>query len=229
MASERFHQMPLLLTRKDWEDIFPKAPDSILDAFTQKLSLLHQSGITRTRIRLSFALANVEHECNGYAIPNLTENINYTAERMAVVWPRRFNSPADVVAKYGSAPGWQKVAFDDIYGNRMGNRPHTHDGSTYIGRGGPQITGRDAYIKIGELCGKNLVDSPELAASHALQPDILAAFWKWKRLDTYADQNDFIGCVRAWNGGTVGLEDRERRMESNAPIIRRLAMVDGTS
>jgi hypothetical protein len=26
-------------------------------------------------------------------------------------------------------------AFDDIYGNRMGNRPGSHDGSTYIGRG----------------------------------------------------------------------------------------------
>jgi putative chitinase len=46
--------------------------------------------------------------------------------------------------------GWQQRAFDDIYGKRMGNRPGTRDGSRFIGRGGPQVTGRDGYAEVGK-------------------------------------------------------------------------------
>jgi predicted chitinase len=91
--------------------------------------------ITHTRTRLTYFFANLEHESGGFTIPNLTENTRYTAERMVQVWPNRFPSAAAVRAKYGTADGWQLKAFDDIYGNRMGNRPGSHDGSTYIGRG----------------------------------------------------------------------------------------------
>jgi hypothetical protein len=115
--------------------IFPRAPQAVLDAFVAKQSVLDAAGITHTRTRLTYFFANIEHESDGFTIPNLTENTRYTAERMVQVWPNRFPSAAAVRAKYGAADGWQLKAFDDIYGNRMGNRPGSHDGSTYIGRG----------------------------------------------------------------------------------------------
>lgn len=217
--------MPLRLTKLDWQAIFPKAPDTVLDAFAGGSAHLDDAGITSTRTRLAFALANVEHECNGYSIPKLTENINYTAKRMAEVWPSRFASAADVQGKYGTGLGWQKKAFDDIYGGRMGNRRGTSDGSTYIGRGGPQITGRDGYKEVGRRCGLDLVNNPELASLPEMQPAILAAFWSWKNLNPVADAGDFIGCVKKWNGGTNGLKDRRDLMAGNDPIIRRLTNV----
>jgi putative chitinase len=217
--------MPLNLTRTDWLDIFPKAPATVIDAFVADTASLDAVGITETRTRLAYALANAEHECGGYAIKNLTENINYTAKRMAEVWPNRFASADDVKARFGTAKGWQLLAFDEIYGGRMGNRPGTSDGSTYIGRGGPQVTGRDGYHQVGKRCDLDLVSSPELATVHQHQPAILAAFWSWKKLNHFADKGDFLGCVKAWNGGTNGLADRKAMMAGNDPIIARLTNV----
>lgn len=150
--------MTIQLTRSAMRQIFPRAPQAVIDADWQ--TMLDGAGITHTRTRLSYFLGNIEHECGGFTIPKLTENINYTAARMAAVWPNRFASAAAVVAKYGSAPGWQRRAFDDIYGNRMGNRPGTRDGSTFIGRGGPQVTGRDGYASVGKRAGRDLVANP---------------------------------------------------------------------
>lgn len=201
--------MPLVISEAEWRAIFPQAPPAIIDAFTDGAPALDAAGITASRTRLAYALANVEHECGGYALAGLTENINYTPRRMAEVWPNRFSSADDFRRKYGSGPDWRKRAFDDIYGGRNGNRPATSDGSTYIGRGGPQITGRDGYKQVGSRCGLDLVGNPELATRPEAQPAILAAFWSWKGLNASADARDFVRCVKKWNGGTNGLADRK--------------------
>jgi len=127
--------------------------------------------------------------------------------------------------KYGTAAGWQKKAIDDIYGGRNGNRPNTNDGSTYIGRGGPQVTGREGYREVGKRCGLDLVSDPELATLHKHQPAILAAFWSWKGLNDVADKGNFTKVVLKWNGGTNGLKDRKEKMAGNEPIINRLTNV----
>lgn len=201
--------------------VFPNAPDAIVNAFVERQGVLSAVGLNRSRQRLAYCFANLHAETGGFTIKKLTENINYTAARIAQVWPNRFKSAVAVQAKYGAAPGWQAKAFDDIYGNRMGNRPGTSDGSRYIGRGGPQITGRDGYAEIGGRIGVDLVNNPELAVSPALQPDIAAAFWDWKGMNRFADAGDFIGCVKAWNGGTNGLAERQAQLARILPILQR--------
>ena len=217
--------MPLQLSQSDWRAIFPKAPNDIIDSFTADSTWLAKAGILESRVRLAYALANVEHECGGFTVKNLTENINYTAKRLAVVFSNRFASADEVVQRYGSKPGWQLKAFDEIYGNRMGNRPGTNDGSRYIGRGGPQITGRDGYRKVGDLAGLDLVNQPELATLPTNQPAILASFWTWKGMNGFADAGNFLGAVKAWNGGTKGIADRKALMAGNDPVISKLKTV----
>jgi putative chitinase len=107
----------------------------------------------------------------------------------------------------------------------MGNRPGTNDGSMYIGRGGPQITGRGGYQQVGDRCRLDLVNHLELATAPENQPAILAAFWTWKDLNQWADDEDFKGCVKAWNGGTNGMRDRLEQMRGNDPVIGRLGRV----
>jgi len=215
--------MAIHLTAADMKALFPKAPKAILDDFVAKQdSILGPAGINHTRNRLKFFFANIEHETNGFTIRNLTENTNYTAARMAAVWPNRFSSAADVVARFGRSKGWQLRALDEIYGDRMGNRPGTRDGSIYIGRGGPQITGRDGYRQVGQRAKLPLEDKPELATRPENQTAVCAAFWTWKGMNKFADTGDFVGCVRRWNGGTNGLADRRARMAGNEAIINRL-------
>ncbi|WP_156150622.1 glycosyl hydrolase [Hyphomicrobium sp. 99] len=215
--------MTIRLDLPSMRALFPKAPEAVLKDFIDKQdSILGPAGINHTRNRLKFFFANIEHEVDGFTIKNLTENINYTAARMAAVWPNRFENADAVRAKYGTKSGWQKRAFDDIYGNRMGNRPGSDDGSRFIGRGGPQITGRDGYAKVGALAKLPLEDKPEIAAKYDNQAAVSAAFWTWKKMNAKADTGDFIGCVRLWNGGTNGLADRRARMAGNEAIINRL-------
>lgn len=219
--------MTIRLTAADMRAIFPRAPQDILDAFVEKQDqVLTPAGINHTRPRLKFFFANIEHECGGFTIPNLTENINYTAARMAQVWPNRFKSAAAVQAKYGTSPGWQKKAFDDIYGNRMGNRPGTQDGSTFIGRGGPQWTGRDGYAQCAKRTGLPALDSPASLSRHDMQPEVCAAFWSWKNLNVKADTGDFVGAVKLWNGGTNGLADRRALMAGNDATIDRMKDIE---
>ncbi len=209
-----------------WREIFPRAPQKYIDGLVKGKSALDKAGVTSNKRRFSYCMANVEHECGGFTIPNLTENINYSAARMAQVWPNRFGSAADVERKYGNGPGWQKKAFDDIYGNRMGNRPGSTDGSRYIGRGGPQITGRDGYAEIEKRTGIPLVANPELAALPENQAAIIAAFWSWKGLNAMADAGRWRDVVVRWNGGTNGLADRNAKMAGNDPIVERLRIVE---
>lgn len=219
--------MTIRLTSADMRAIFPRAPQSVLDAFVAKQdAILAPAGINHTRQRLKYFFSNIEHECGGFALPGLVESLAYTPARMAAVWPSRFKSGADVVAKYGSAPGWQKKAFDDIYGNRMGNRPGTSDGSTYIGRAGPQWTGRDGYAECQRRTGLPAVSSPAVICNHSVQPEVCVAFWSWKNLNAKADVGDFKGAVKLWNGGSNGLADRLHLMAGNDPIIERMKNVD---
>ncbi len=208
------------LSQATMRAVFPGAPDTIINAFVEKQGALSTVGLNRTRQRLAYCFANLHAETSGFTIKNLTENINYTDARMAAVWPNRFASAAAVRAKYGTAPAWQTKAFDDIYGSRMGNRPGTSDGSRFIGRGGPQITGRDGYAEIGKRIGVDLMSAPDLASNHALQPDIAAAFWDWKAMNKYADAGNFIGCVKAWNGGTNGLSERQSQLARIQKVLQ---------
>ncbi|WP_257164700.1 glycosyl hydrolase [Bradyrhizobium sp. SRS-191] len=215
------------LTRESLRAVFPRAPEAVIEAFVAKQEVLTKVGVNATRTRLSYFLANLEHECAGFALPGLEESLAYTPRRMAEVWPHRFPGGADQVrARFGTAPGWQNGAFDEIYGNRMGNRPGTHDGSTYIGRGGPQWTGRDGYRACQARTGVPAVDNPKAVSQLDLQPEICAAFWDWKGLNRFADAGDFKGAVKIWNGGTNGLADRQHLMAGNDPVIARMKSVD---
>ena len=75
---------------------------------------------------------------------------------------------------------------------------------------------------MGNLCGIDLVKDPGLAAAPQHQPAILAAFWSWKKLNTFADAKDFEGCVLAWNGGRIGMASRRARLQEIFPVIDQL-------
>lgn len=220
--------MAIQLTREGLRGIWPKAPEAVIEAFVRKQYVLDAAGITATRTRLVIALSQVEHETAGFTIPKLTENINYSAERAAQIWPSRFRdargkpSAAVVRAKYGTAPGWQKKMFDDVYGGRMGNRPGTDDGSRHIGRGGPQVTGRDGYQNVAKYSGVAIDRNVELACAPEYQPEILAGFWTWKGLNPIADAGGIRAVTRPWNGGYIGMADREAKLAGNDPIVARM-------
>jgi len=128
-----------------------------------------------------------------------------------VVWPSRFSSPADCLQKVGSFsgdPNFKLKLIDNVYGGRMGNRSGTHDGSSFIGRGLSQVTGREGYQKLGAKVGLDLLGHPDLVTdpAHALECGV-ADFVLCNCLP-FAEADDVSGVTHHLNGGFIGLAER---------------------
>lgn len=159
---------------------------------------------------IAHAMAQFSHECG--AGSEMTENINYTATRACQVWPSRFQNEADCFAKVGSFagdPDFKIKLIDNVYGERNGNRPGTHDGSDYIGRGLSQVTGRGNYDTLGTKVGLDLLNEPDLvnAPPNALECGV-ADFVVCGCLP-FAQADDVSGVTKHLNGGFIGLDERQ--------------------
>jgi putative chitinase len=159
---------------------------------------------------IAHAMAQFSHECGAGSA--MIENINYTPERACQVWPSRFSSAADCLAKvksFAGDPDFHTKLIDSAYGGRNGNRPNTHDGSFFIGRGLSQVTGRGNYEALGAKVGLDLVNSPDLVKdpAHALECGV-ADFVLCGCLP-FAEADDVLNVTKRLNGGTTGLDERK--------------------
>ena len=140
----------------------------------------------------------------------LVENLNYSEQALLEIWPDHF-TPAQA-AQYGRTathPANQEAIANLAYGGRMGNT-EPGDGWRYIGRGLIMLTGRANYHAAGLALGLPLEAEPERAAL----PDeaALTAAWYWYQhgCNALADNRMIVAITRAVNGGTNGLEERQR-------------------
>lgn len=212
--------MPLKLTEEALRSIYgSRAKPEYIQAFIAKQGTLELHGVSETRTRLAIFLAQLGHESGGLRITE--ENMNYSAERMAVVWPRRFDTrkyPNEAVDPAPFAHNPKALAIK-TYGSQMGNRPGTDDGWVYRGSGPIQITGSDGYENVGRIAKLPLKQSPDMARNPAFAPEIAAAFWTWKNLNSTCDVGDFVGNTKKINGGTIGIEDRRAWLAKVKPIV----------
>lgn len=158
---------------------------------------------------IAHAMAQFSHECG--AGNAMKENINYTAARACQVWPSRFSSEADCFAKVGSSagdPDFRTKLIDNVYGGRNGNRPGTHDGSTFIGRGLSQVTGRGNYEALGAKVGLDLVNNPDLVSDPASALECGVADFILCGCLPFAQADDVSGVTKHLNGGFTGLNER---------------------
>jgi putative chitinase len=158
---------------------------------------------------IAHAMAQFSHECG--AGTEMVENINYTAKRACQVWPSRFRSEADcfaIVGSFAGDPDFRIKLIDNVYGGRNGNRPGTHDGSAYIGRGLSQVTGRGNYEALGAKVGLDLVNNPDLVNAPANALECGVADFILSGCLPFARADDVSGVTRHLNGGFIGLEER---------------------
>lgn len=146
-------------------------------------------------------LGQILHE--SAMLERLTENLNYSAERLMAVWPSRFPTHAGAQL-YARNP--QKLA-EKVYGGRLGN-DEPGDGARYIGRGLLQVTGKDNYRAVGKVLGLDLVRFPDLLSSPTIALQASIAWWEGNVPD--AAMGDIVKVSKRVNGGTVGLADRQK-------------------
>lgn len=153
------------------------------------------------------------HESGGFK--NLSENLNYRADRLCDVWPKRFTP--SLAAQCAHNP--EKIA-NIVYANRMGNGPpESGDGWRYRGAGLWQVTGLNNQKGCALAMGMGLdgfgdwLRTPEGAAMSA------GWFFHENGLDALAATPGVEDETRRINGGVLGLPDRKKRFDA---VVREL-------
>lgn len=175
--------------------------------------------------RIAGFLGQCAHETGGFTV--LEENLNYSADTMAAVWPNRFavlgqdRKPVKIKGK--NQPNKFALALhrkpeaiaNVVYSNRMGNGSiESGDGWKYRGRGLKQLTGKDNVSRCGKALGVDLVSHPEFLLAPSYASRSAAWFWKENNLSAFADEWDLEGMTKRINGGLIGLADRLARCKS---------------
>lgn len=187
----------------------PRPAEQLLKCIAQDSARVFAKYGLNNDLLVAHAMSQFGHECgNGRA---MTESISYTPQRAAEVWPSRFSSAADCLAKVGCQagdPNFPVKLINQVYGGRNGNRAGTDDGSRFIGRGLAQVTGRANYEQLGKLTGLPLADQPDLVnqPEHALECGV--GMFILRGCLEPAKANDVARVTLKLNGGNVGLQDR---------------------
>lgn len=160
-----------------------------------------KAGLT-TPEREAALWANVVHETAG--LTRFEERLDYTVERLMVVWPTRFQK-AHHARPYAHNP---QALANHVYANRLGNGPESSgDGYRYRGRGHAMLTGRAAYRACGQALGVPLEEQPDLLLTPEVSARSATWYWAHRQLSPLADAGKIEQLRRRWNGGAVGLAD----------------------
>lgn len=156
-----------------------------------------------TPARRAAFLAQVAHESGLFT--RRSENLNYRADRLRVVFPRYFPTDA-LAAKYAGRP---ELIGARVYANRLGNLGEdSGDGYRYRGRGFIQVTGKTNYAACGKALGIDLVKQPEQLEAIPLAAKSAAWFWSANGCNELADAGRFSDITRRINGGQIGADER---------------------
>lgn len=205
--------MPVKLILKQILALAPNARSSYRDAFSNAQPTLDRIGISVNPLRLAHFMAQVLHECGNLTIQ--FENLNYSKERLPIVWPSRF-LPKGPLNPELFAHNLEKLA-NEVYGGRMGNNL-PGDGFKYRGRGLLQLTGKDSYTEATSLIKKfeplcpDFVADPDQVISSSWCIAVAAVEWESKGCNKLADQDLVRAITRKINGGEIGMADRIEQM-----------------
>ena len=175
--------------------------------------------------RIAGFLSQCAHESGGFE--RLQENLNYSAEGMASIWPKRFailgpdgkpvkkdgkNQPNKFALALHRKP---EAIANVVYSGRMGNGPiESGEGWKYRGRGLKQLTGKSNHIECSKGLGVDLVENPDLLLEPTYAARSAAWFWQKNKCNTFADVGDIEGLTKRINGGLIGLADRKARYQA---------------
>ena len=167
-----------------------------------------------TKNQQAMFIGQCSHECGNFRL--LEENLNYRAETLMKLWPKRFPS-LEFAKQYEKNP--RKIA-NSVYANRMGNRDEASgDGYRFRGRGALQCTGHSTYFHAGKALGVDFVMQPDLVATPKYAALTAGWFWETHKLNPPSDALDYTKVTKIINGGTIGLDDRIKHVQHALAVL----------
>ena len=196
-------------TKDHLEPIIPNNND-VSDWYEALCEMLPKYGIT-TKRRVAHFLSQCAHESANFK--RLEENLNYSAKALRAVFGRYFGAhPKRNADEYHRNP--PKIAnyvyMDEFRKYKMGN-VNPGDGWLFRGRGLKQLTGRDNYTKFGASVGMSAEEAANYVATKKGAIESACWFWDANNLNEIADTDDVRRMTKKINGGSIGLEDRQKR------------------
>lgn len=128
---------------------------------------------------------------------------------------------ANICHESGSFRYVREIASGEAYEGRkdLGN-VQPGDGKRFKGRGLIQITGRTNYAAISKAFGVDFVAKPDLLETPEWAAKSACWWWFNRGLNKVADTGDFLKVVKMINGGTNGLQDREKHYARINQVLR---------
>jgi putative chitinase len=179
-----------------------------IDISTWLKEICPKYGINTADIFHEF-IANVLHESDCFT--DLSENLNYSAERLMQVWQKRFPNK-NIANKYAHNP---RLLANFVYGNRLGNEK-PNDGWAFRGSGPIQITGYENVSNFTKYYNNKFGTTyTAYEMADLLRTDIAvgihSACWIFaiaKKLIDLAISDQMRDIVKRINGGFIGLDKR---------------------
>lgn len=170
-------------------------------------------------MNLTPALLRAAVGCTAELADIYAEHLAYACAMHDITGPVRM---AAFLAQVGHESGslkytseiWGPTDAQKTYEGRksLGNT-QIGDGYFFRGRGLIQCTGRANFTQMAEWLGIDLLTNPELLESPGWAALSAATWWARHGCNQLADVGDFEALTKRINGGTNGLEDRQRRWE----------------
>jgi putative chitinase len=181
--------------------LMPRAPSSWLIALATEMPRWNID----TPARESAFIGQIAHESAG--MTKLEENLNYSAEALMRVWPKRFNAERAQLCERNP----ERIA-NVAYASRLGNGDEiSGDGWRYRGRGPIQLTGKANYKEYGAAILADLLGDPDAVARvPKIGCAVACRFWMVNGCNDLADEGDIGAITKKVNGGDHGLQDRIR-------------------
>ena len=199
------------ITKEQLSQLIPKNP--YIDQWYEALSVLLPDYEINTPNRIAAFIAQCAHESASFTA--LHENLNYRAETLSKVWPKKF--PPAVAQQYAHKP---EAIANLAYASRMGNgNEASGDGWRYCGRGLIQLTGKDNYTAFADSIGITPEEVSDYVQTFEGAAQSACWFWETNNLNQYADSGDIETMTKRINGGTLGLEDRKKHYEHAKHIL----------
>lgn len=162
--------------------------------------------------RIAGFISQCAHESRDFTA--LEENLNYSEKALNAVFGRYFGEGKRNAAEYARNP--EKIAnyvYQDEFRSARGalGNVNAGDGWLFRGRGLKQLTGRNNYTAFAKDYGMTAEEA--VAWLETKEGALASALWFWGKnnLNAIADTGDVVALTKRINGGTIGLEDRQRR------------------
>ena len=207
-----------MITLEQFQAMIPRNKEA--DAWFEAATELFEAYDINTPNRIAGFMAQCAHESADFT--RLEENLNYSEKALNGVFGRYFGKGKRDAAEYARNP--EKIAnyvYQDEFRSKRGAMGNVNDGDgwRFRGRGIKQLTGRNNYTAFGKTVGMSAEEAADYVATPKGAIESACWFWKTNKLEKWADKGDNVGLTKRINGGTIGLDDRNRRWEEALAIL----------